>query len=132
MAETVTNECGFDEAKTTADSTPMKETRTSLTSQLTDLKTSLITDNNSKCEEELKLCKSQFDSIKGIYEELDAKRNESSAIQLKDMREMVELKVQEIRKLSRELEAKQTENIEQAHKINNLEEKVRILSESIF
>jgi predicted RNase H-like nuclease (RuvC/YqgF family) len=124
MAETVTSACGFDEVETTTELTPMRGTCcASLISQWTNLETFLITDNNNKLEQELKSCKAQFDSIKEIYEELDAKRNKSSSIQLKEMRELVEIKVQEVQKLSRELEVKQTEINEQAQKIKNLEEK---------
>jgi hypothetical protein len=129
MAETITNACGFDEAETnvklitTTELTPMRGTCcASLTSRLTDFKTLLITDNSNKLEQELKSWKSQVELIKGIYEELDAKRNESSAIQIKEMRELVDTKVQEIQKLSRELEVKQAEINEQAQKIKNFEE----------
>jgi hypothetical protein len=98
MPETVTNACKFSEKErdvnlnliSITESTPIKENCcSSLTSQYTNF-TSSIFDTISKFDSELKSCKSQVDSIKGIYD-----------IQIKELRE-------EVLKLSREREAKQT------------------------
>jgi hypothetical protein len=105
MAKTVTNACEPDmEMILIAE---YKQNKDIFTQQLEKFKTS-ISQNFAKLEEELKSCKSQIESING-----------PSATKVRELRDMVELKVKENQKLSRELEVKQTVFNEQAKKIKN-------------
>lgn len=89
--------------------------------QITSLKVKLSAAEDAKAKAE-----KSFQTIERVYEMLDAQRNQTFAAKTEEMRNTIEAKLIENEDLLTELSEKSVKINDQAAKIKNLEEKIRI------